>query len=104
MSGSIVERLRRKAQVTPATGGGTISIGGEASHYITDDGRRHINPDGPEAADTIECLLEALEAVVEGNELVAGHHGINARKEAAEHPYSPMGKAYAAIRQARGEA
>lgn len=55
-------RLRKKRQAMPVLGGGTISLGGEASHYITDDGMRLINPDGPEAATEIE----RLEGVIEG--------------------------------------
>jgi hypothetical protein len=60
----LVERLRAKRQVLPAFGSATITSDGRTTSYITDDGKRLVNPDGPEAADTITELLEALEAWV----------------------------------------
>jgi hypothetical protein len=63
----IVERLRLKVQRFPATGGGSIGIDANgktvSSSYITGDGKRYANPDGPEAADTIEKLVKALKAL-----------------------------------------
>lgn len=56
MSEELESRLRRKVQVLPMTGGG--SLNGRA--YITDDGKRLANPDGPEAADTLRRYREAL--------------------------------------------
>jgi hypothetical protein len=51
-------------------GGGSIGSGGQSTSYITDDGKRLANPDGPAAADRIEaqsrlltkslCTLQAL--------------------------------------------
>jgi hypothetical protein len=62
---SIVERLRRKVQVQPAQGSGSLKINADGScdveTKIWDDGKRLANPDGPEAADTIERLVAALE-------------------------------------------
>lgn len=55
---ALVERLRRKAQYFPEQGGGTISADGKSTSYITDDGMRLVNPDGPEAADFIESALQ----------------------------------------------
>jgi hypothetical protein len=67
----IVERLRRKVQRFPATGGGSIGIGADgkttSSSYVTDDGYRLANPDGPEAAGTIEELIE-VGNVLAGNQ------------------------------------
>jgi hypothetical protein len=63
----ICERLRRKERRLPATGGGSIGTDADGkttvTSYVTDDGRRLVNPDGPEAADTIEALVEALSAI-----------------------------------------
>lgn len=60
----IVKRLLAKRQVLPMQGGaslGTDSLGNHVStSYIIDDGMRLVNPDGPEAADTIEALCDAL--------------------------------------------
>lgn len=70
----IVERLRRKAQLMPMLGGGNIKIAGgdpyrphaiTSSSYITDDGMRLVNPDGPEAATEIETLRAALRETLE---------------------------------------
>jgi hypothetical protein len=62
-----LERLRLKVQRFPATGGGSIGIDANgktvSSSYIIDDGKRYANPDGPEAADTIAALFEALKAL-----------------------------------------
>jgi hypothetical protein len=55
--GDLVERLRRKMQRLPAQGGGTISSDGTATSYITDDGMRLVNPDGPAAANRLTALL-----------------------------------------------
>ena len=76
---SLVERLRAKWQALPASGGGSISFGECASHYITDDGKRFVNPDGPEAADELtrltaenarlRGLIEPTEANVEASGL-----------------------------------
>jgi len=74
---SLIERLRRKAQVFPAQGGGGMGIDrdGKATitSYITDDGFRLVNPDGPEATDRIQSLeaenkrlREALVALADG--------------------------------------
>jgi len=54
----IVERLRRKKRCLPPQGGGSISTDGQVTSYVTDDGMRLVNPDGPEAADEIERLRE----------------------------------------------
>ena len=60
----ICEKLRRKEQLFPAQGGGGIGRGLDGqvtvTSYITDDGFRLVNPDGPEAADLLEQLVEAL--------------------------------------------
>jgi uncharacterized membrane protein len=62
---TVVERLRRKQRLSPVTGGGTIGIDANrktfSSSYVTDDGMRLVNPDGPEAVALIEELVEALE-------------------------------------------
>lgn len=74
MSDDLVKRLRRKVQQFPAFGGGSIGIDADgkttSTSYITDDGYRHANPDGPEAADRIEAqertiaeLQGALESI-----------------------------------------
>ena len=52
----IVEKLRTKVQRFLPTGGGSVSSDGEVTSYITDDGMRLVNPDGPEAAAEIERL------------------------------------------------
>lgn len=54
--GSLIERLRARRQVMPAQGGGGIS----GNSYVTDDGFRNINPDGPEAADELSALREKV--------------------------------------------
>jgi hypothetical protein len=54
MTDDLVQRLRRKAQLMPVTGGGSASSDGKHTSYIRDDGMRLVNPDGPEAADRIE--------------------------------------------------
>ena len=60
----ICAKLRRKEQLFPAQGGGGIGRGLDGqvtvTSYITDDGFRLVNPDGPEAADLLEQLVEAL--------------------------------------------
>ena len=88
-SSELVERLRAKAQVLPAQGGGKISFGGEASYYITDDGRRLTNPDGPEAADRITDLEarlaraeEALKPFALEGDNIGGHDDLPLRTEA----------------------
>ena len=55
------QRLRRKVQVFPMTGGGSLN----GRCYITDDGKRLANPDGPEAADRLRQYREACELVRE---------------------------------------
>lgn len=60
---ALLERLRERWQQLPPTGGGNIAVGGHASHYITDDGKRLINPDGPAAATAIEAILGELDAL-----------------------------------------
>ena len=96
MSGSIVERLRRvkhlRTQWVEPHGEVDLPVDADMADW---EGVFAVprNPDGPEAADTIECLLEALEALVDdvmnndANDafLIAKHAGI------------------AAIRQAKGE-
>lgn len=79
--GELIERLRRKVQVTPAIGGGSICADGTSTWYTTDDGYRLANPDGPEAADTlsayqdrIERLEEALGQMVSAWEALPGPH------------------------------
>jgi hypothetical protein len=72
---TIVARLLRKVQVFPVQGGGSIGSGGQSTSYITDDGKRLANPDGPAAADRIEaqsrlltkslCTLQALASNME---------------------------------------
>ena len=63
----IAERLRRKARTMPQMGGGFISETPtsaqtiKAGSYISDDGMRLVNPDGPEAAAEIERLRAALQ-------------------------------------------
>ena len=61
----LVERLTRKVQKLPAMGGGSIGLDANGkttvTSYITDDGYRLANPDGPEAAGTIIRLQAALE-------------------------------------------
>jgi hypothetical protein len=56
----LVERLTRKEQRFPAQGGGSIGTDAQGkvttTSYITDDGYRLRNPDGPEAADRISSL------------------------------------------------
>ena len=54
---ALLERLARKHQVFTALGGGTISHEGASTSYITDDGMRLANPDGPEAATAIRQLM-----------------------------------------------
>lgn len=72
MADDLVERLLRKEQVFPARGGGAIRLrsgSAEASCYITDDGKRLVNPDGPEASDEITRLraeLASLRGAVQG--------------------------------------
>lgn len=61
---SLVERLRAKVRRFPPQGGGGVSAGPArttATSYVTDDGMRLANPDGPAAADRIEALERALE-------------------------------------------
>lgn len=65
MADDLLERLRAKRQMMPVLGGGSISSGGTASHYITDDGMRHVNPDGPEAAARIEAQSREIEGLRE---------------------------------------
>lgn len=48
--------LRAKRQIMPVRGGASLSSDGKVTSYITDDGMRLINPNGPQAADTIERL------------------------------------------------
>ena len=61
----IETRLRRKHQAMPAQGSaslGTDGLGNTVStSYITDDGMRLVNPDGPEAAELIATLRKQLE-------------------------------------------
>ena len=62
----LVERLRRKRQVQPEQGSGSITVDpvtGETTVKctITDDGYRLVNPDGPEAATLIEQLHKKVE-------------------------------------------
>lgn len=59
-TGELVERLRREVQKFPATGGGIVSTDGTGSTYITDNGMRLANPDGPEAADLITALRDRV--------------------------------------------
>lgn len=60
MQSELVERLRRKEQRFPVQGGGSIGIDRKGNRvstsYVTDDGMRLANPDGPEAADRITAL------------------------------------------------
>lgn len=63
----LIERLKRKVQALPATGGAGVSAAAtdglgnpvETKYfsYITDDGKRLANPDGPAAADRLQSLL-----------------------------------------------
>jgi hypothetical protein len=54
----LLERLLRKEQRFPVQGGGSLSTDGKVTSYITDDGKRLVNPDGPEAAQAILILSE----------------------------------------------
>lgn len=60
---AICAKLTRKAQVLPSQGGGFIGIDKDgktiSGSYITDDGKRLVNPDGPEAAEIIKELVKA---------------------------------------------
>lgn len=73
----IVGRLRAKVQRFPAQGGGTIGIGADgkttSSSYITDDGYRLANPDGPEAATLIEQLEAEIARLARRVLLLANH-------------------------------
>lgn len=62
-SKGVVERLRAKHQVYPATGGGSVSSDGTITSYVTDDGTRYVNPDGPEAAKLIESQTAEIEGL-----------------------------------------
>jgi len=48
----LIERLRAKWRAAPVLGGGSLN----GRCYISDDGMRLRNPDGPEAADEIAAL------------------------------------------------
>ena len=61
----MVARLRRKIAVWPAQGSGSLSSDGKVTSHIYDDGKRLINPDGPQAAALLTTLAarnEQLEA------------------------------------------
>lgn len=66
---NLVERLRRKEQLTPGMGSTTVSRNDDGSlkieQHIWDDGKRLVNPDGPEAADEITRLTAKLAAIEE---------------------------------------
>jgi hypothetical protein len=82
--GDLVERLRRKMQRLPAQGGGTISSDGTATSYITDDGMRLVNPDGPAAADRITALLSDVGVLREALTKIASNMPGGTHKENSE--------------------
>ena len=59
------ERLLAKFQAMPAQGTGWVKFDGTGATEIWDDGKRLVNPDGPEAAEIITDLLEALEGLID---------------------------------------
>lgn len=68
----LIPKLHRKSQRMPMLGGCVVSGDGSAKTYITDDGMRLVNPDGPEAAEALTTLQsrvieleEALKALME---------------------------------------
>lgn len=70
----LIERLKRKRQTMPVTGGGFIKMSGGYPHkpveitsgsYVTDNGVRLVNPDGPEAATALEALQSENERLRE---------------------------------------
>lgn len=65
---AIVERLRRREDGYPQTGRGTVDATGRVTVQMDPAPQVLVNPDGPEAAQCIEMLVEALEEIVADTE------------------------------------